>query len=126
MEDEPKWNPLNCKNCGAHEELEDKFNKLADSNKEEHYSILANLSVMTSNINWMKKIGSWLLVTMLGYFVAIGIYIFSADNPNKKDVTDLKEAIESGERLHWKNDANINLIKGKLEIILQNHTRDKQ
>ena len=115
-----------CNSCHAHDDLEDKFIDMKDNNRNEHSEILTQLDKTISNIQWMNVIGKWILATMLGYFVAIGYYIFTRDHVSSKDIQGLTSEVKNGEKLHYENENQISVINGKLDILINKHEKDKK
>lgn len=105
-------------------ELERHEEKANYQNAKEHNDILASMEKVITNMNWIKTIGNFILVTMLGYFVGIGYYIITAKYATKEEMTQVMQKIQAGEDLHFENERIINRIDGKLEILIE-HTKLK-
>ena len=108
-----------CKQCDAHEGLEQEVHNLKQKNTDEHQEILKALDAATMNIKWMTVIGRWILASLLGYFVGLAYYILSFDFPDNEVIAQMQHNIDKGDRLHYSNEIDIAIIKSKLEEIHQ-------
>ncbi len=107
-----------CKACHAHDTLEEKVDKNMNNNTKEHADILDILDRLAGDVHWMKIIGKWLLGTILTYFIALGIFIFTNDHATHSDLEKIEEQIEEGEDLHWGNERSIKRIEGQLDYLV--------
>ena len=128
-----------CYSCASHGDLESKvegaiekgdeaierFNMSHEKNTKEHNVILSRIDKLVGDVNWIKVIGKWILVVMFGYFVAIGIHIFTGNWASKKDLNTIKKDIKNGEILHYQNEKGIESINSKMEILI-GYARDKR
>ncbi len=114
-----------CQACRAHEGLEELVTEATNKKLKEHHDRLTSLDKAVANIRWMNLIGKFMLTTMLGYFIAIGYYVFTIDNVKSNVIDAVNSNIKKGEKLHYKNERDIAKIDGKLEIIIQYLERTK-
>ena len=114
-----------CEGCGAHKKIEDSMNELAEKNELEHSEIMQKLDMAVANIHWMSVIGKWILGSMLGYFIALGIFIFDGTATENNRIDSVVERVSYGESQHKMNEGNIKEIKGSLEIIKELLLKDK-
>jgi len=114
-----------CNQCEAHQQLKEEFETSNTLNSNQHNSILISIDRMSGNIRWMKNIGGWVLVTMLGYYIVIGYYIFSNDYATNTEVDLVKKRIGEGEAQHFSNERFIHSMNGKLEILVDNIKKGK-
>jgi len=115
-----------CLECNAHENLKEDFRMSNKLNSDQHNSILVSIDKVAGNIKWMRAIGSWVLATMLGYYIIIGYYIFSNDYANMEDIRVVQMEIKEGEILHYSNENNIAGINAKLEILVDHIKKDNK
>ncbi len=125
-----------CESCSKHDELDKKViqaihegnEAIARSeenikgNREEHNKILTNIDRLAGDIKWITTISKMILVTIAGYFIGLGVFIFTNDYASKDDVRELNSLIERGEELHYSNEKTIHTIEGKLDILVD-HAR---
>ena len=116
-EKEERWSELNCRGCGRHQVIEDNMNLLGEQNEQEHSEIMQKLDMAVANIHWMSIIGKWILGTMVGYFIALAIFIFNGTATENHRIDAVTERVSYGESQHKMNEGNIKEIKGSLEII---------
>ena len=106
-----------CQSCDAHNHLENKMEDMIKNNKTEHDHILRALDGAVTNIQWMSSIGKWILVTILGYFIVLGIYIINGTATENKRIDEIHEKVAEGEILHYRNENTIATIKAAVEYI---------
>jgi len=121
MEDEHTTPP--CLACSSHDELERTIKRSEKTKATQHNEILIKLDRTIGDMRWMKIIGNWVLVTMLGYFIAIGIFLFTNDYATNDDVTEIKKNLDKGEILHYQNENDIAGMKSKIDFIVK-HVKD--
>ncbi len=114
-----------CVECTAHKVLEDKLKHCKDLNKSEHTSIFEKINEVHTDIMWMNTIGKWVLGTMLGYYIIIGVYILTQDNVTHSEIRELKLEVKDGEKQHYGNENDIASMKATLksmeEVVKKNH-----
>lgn len=115
----------NCKSCDEHDSLNEKVDSMEEKNTKEHSEILKGLENAAINIKWMNIIGRWILVSMLGYFIALGYFIFMNEWVEKEDIRTMDRIIQQGEVLHYFNERNIADLKTDIEILKIKHKDDK-
>ncbi len=94
-------------------------------NNKEHSEILANIEIIMTNINWMNVIGKWILLSLFGYFIVIGYFIFSNDWVEQKEFNAVENLIRKGETLHYQNERSIEGIETKIDILLKDNRNDR-
>ncbi len=108
-----------CLSCMAHDELEKRMGKSDKLNSTQHNDILNNVDTIIGNIKWMNLIGKWILATMLGYFVAIAVFIMNCDYATPEDIDKIETRMREGEILHYQNEKVIENIVTRLEILIE-------
>ena len=108
-----------CLACVGHEELEKDFTKMKDSNRKEHTSIIEKVDRLIGDVKWIKVIGSWILIAMLSYFVAIAVYLFNIHPVTQIEVHNLEKAVKEGETKHFENELIIEHINTKLDVLIK-------
>ena len=108
-----------CEVCGGHDKLEREMNIATKMNAKKHENIMHSLDKLAGDVQWMKILSRWLLTTMIGYFIALGVYIFSWDFATQDDLSDIRKDVKEGEALHYRNERMIHDILGKVNILVK-------
>ena len=106
-----------CEACNAHDSLEEKVDRSIKKNDEDHFSIMNRLDSSLMDLKWMKIISKTILGTILGYFITLGYFIFSNDWATSADLKELKQCIEKGDELHYRNEGRLYKLEEKVKII---------
>lgn len=114
-----------CDACNAHSQLQKHIDEMDKLNIKQHSQLIEILDKAISDIKWMGIIGKWILASLLGYFVAIGYFIFTQDVVTSSDLKSLTKEVRKGETLHYKNVNNIRGMNAEIKI-LKNIVLDKR
>ena len=106
-----------CEKCRAHEKMENRVNLLRDKNLTEHKHILSYLDTMSADIKWMNIIGKWVLATMFGYYIVIGLYVLNNDFIDKRDLSKIEKNIGDTKKMYYEENKDIAIIKSSLDSV---------
>ena len=62
---------------------------------------------------------------MLGYFIAIALYVFTQHPVTQIEVHTLEAAVKEGESMHYENEKNIARNNAKLDFLVD-HAKKEQ